>query len=341
MSNDIHKVESALISLIPDNKMRKLCLSVFLEALLEANKYGANKWGTYYAKDKDRLRLVVGSLIVMTLHAQGIWMTLDQQLLSEEVELLKLSNDWNWDSGRWSKYKKVPSKNGYYTPSDEHIRIWPVIRRLHFSYIGKVANKFSQLSEASQRTHMPQVLAYLRQTLNQYVPDPVYSDSKGMLLQYNPLREIEQFQNTYQEDLSETEREAIVQSRIGQGKFRADLISYWNGCAVTGCQRIELLRASHIKPWRDSTNEERLDVYNGLLLIPNLDVAFDNGMISFSNDGNIIISAPLSEGDKLKLAIYPDMQLVRINERHHKYLEYHRNNVFNTNILKKHLHEKF
>ncbi|QDV39293.1 HNH endonuclease [Tautonia plasticadhaerens] len=66
-----------------------------------------------------------------------------------------------------------------------------------------------------------------------------------------------------------TERRALVLSRVGQGQFRDSLMSVWGGrCAVTGLDLPVLLRASHIKPWRDSDNRERLDAYNGLLLSP-------------------------------------------------------------------------
>ena len=329
MSINIYEIENAMTSLLPDVRVRKLCLSVFLESLIEANKYGANKWGVYYHTDEDRLRLLVGSVIVLTIHEQGVWMALDKQFLQEtrkELELSKFPEDWHWDTGRWAEYRRVPSKNGFYTPSDNHLHIWPVIRRLHFAYINKVATKFSQLREDSQRRHMPQVLAYLRQALNQDVPDPIYVDS--MMSQPNPIHEIEKYHPTYR-NLPETEREAIIQSRIGQGRFRAKLKNYWRGCAVTSCQRVELLRASHIKPWRSSSNEERLDVYNGLLLIPNLDVAFDNGLVSFATDGKIIISDLLTEDDKLKLGIHSDMRISKIDKQHHKYLEYHKQNVFN------------
>jgi 5-methylcytosine-specific restriction protein A len=328
MSSDIYEIESAIALLLPDAKVRKLCLSVFLESLTKANTCGANKWGVYYSTDGERLRLLVGSMIVLTIHKQGVWITLDEQLLQksrEELELLNLSEDWHWDTGRWSKYTRVPSRNGYYIPSEDHLQIWPIIRRLHFAYIDKVAKKFLQLREDSQRKHTPQVLAYLRQALNQYVPEPIYEDS--MLFRSNPISEIEEYHSTYQ-NLPETERETIVQSRIGQGRFRIEVVKYWKGCAVTNCQRIELLRASHIKPWRNSSNEDRLDVYNGLLLIPNLDVAFDNGMVSFAADGKIIISELLTEDDRFKLGIHPDMRISRIDERHGKYLAYHRKNVF-------------
>lgn len=65
-----------------------------------------------------------------------------------------------------------------------------------------------------------------------------------------------------------TEKDSIVKSRIGQGIFRKGLIEYWHGCAISQCPLTWMLIASHIKPWRDADNQERLDPYNGLLLLP-------------------------------------------------------------------------
>lgn len=118
----------------------------------------------------------------------------------------------------------------------------------------------------------------MRIELGQIIPSPDY----GSLSDASIIQDIDEFNMTYTE-VSETEREAIVQSRVGQGKFREDLIRYWGKCAVTGCELIKILKASHIKPWRYSSNIERLDKFNGLLLIPNLDSTFDNGLISFDN----------------------------------------------------------
>ena len=323
-----YKAESIVTSLIPDAAIRKRCLSVFLESLIEANTYGPNKWGAYYTN--DRVRLLVGNLIVLTIHKQGVWMTLDQQLLEKSQEprhLLELSQDWHWDTGEYFEYVIASSKNGYYVPSKD-LQLWLMLKEMHFAFIGRVAQKYKQLKKTSQLKHMPDLLAYLRHGLKQYVPEPIYEYSADLIFPSNPIREIEEYQFTYQ-DLPETERESIVQSRIGQGRFRTELIEYWHGCAVTGCQAREVLRASHVKPWRNSSNEERLDVYNGLLLIPNLDVAFDNGMISFADDGKIIISGFLTEDYRLKLGIHPDLRIAGIGERHLKYLKYHRENVLN------------
>jgi hypothetical protein len=106
-------------------------------------------------------------------------------------------------------------------------------------------------------------------------------------------------------DLSETEKDSIIKSRRGQGKFRKLLIEKWKGCSVTQFKEVSLLRASHIKPWSDSNNQERLDPYNGFLLTPNLDVCFDKYFITFNaNNGAIIISDRLKKmGIATKLSI--------------------------------------
>jgi len=128
--------------------------------------------------------------------------------------------------------------------------------------------------------------------------------------------------------IRETVHDSIIKSRVGQGRFRYDLINYWRGCAITGCKKNEILVASHIKPWKVSSNTERLDVYNGLLLIPNLNSVFDQGLVSFSNEGTIIISSLLDEEARFILGIHPNMKIKKVEKSHHIYLEYHRENIF-------------
>lgn len=125
-----------------------------------------------------------------------------------------------------------------------------------------------------------------------------------------------------------TEAEAIRLSRIGQGRFRDSLLGRGAQCAVTGCKATRVLRASHIKPWAVSTNGERLDPYNGILLIPNLDAAFDTGLITFEDDGKIRISSQLCAEDVRLLGIDQNMRVSTFNKRHMKYLRYHRQQVF-------------
>lgn len=131
-------------------------------------------------------------------------------------------------------------------------------------------------------------------------------------------------------EVSETERQALVRSRVGQGPFRDKLVKYWGKCAVSSASCVSLLRASHIKPWRDSTNDERLDPFNGLLLTPNLDSAFDSGHIAFDDDGRIVLSRRMLAGAAYQLHISPRMRIdkERLTAEHRRYLEYHRTSVY-------------
>lgn len=132
------------------------------------------------------------------------------------------------------------------------------------------------------------------------------------------------------DSIPETERTAVLKSRIGQGVFRERLITYWKGCAVTGADCISVLRASHIKPWRDSNNEERLDQFNGFLLTPNLDAAFDAGHISFDSSGKIMISPTFAGAPAFQLHITQKLKInpKLLTDEHRKYLQHHRELVF-------------
>ena len=130
--------------------------------------------------------------------------------------------------------------------------------------------------------------------------------------------------------LTKTEREAVITARIGQGIFRENLIKKYDGCCiVTGVDDKRILVASHIRPWSVSTNEQRLSADNGLLLSPLYDKLFDIGLITFSEDGQIICSKELEN---------TNIDLLKI-ERNKKYnlktsavfienLKYHQNVVF-------------
>lgn len=128
--------------------------------------------------------------------------------------------------------------------------------------------------------------------------------------------------------VSATERETTVRQRIGQDLFRDGLLTLWRGrCAISGLGVPELLRASHAKPWAASTDAERMDVYNGLLLAANLDAAFDCGLISVSPDGAISMSNALPVEARRHMNI--DLRTrVALSPQHAPYLEWHRQHVF-------------
>ncbi|HCH77179.1 MAG TPA: HNH endonuclease, partial [Pseudomonas sp.] len=128
--------------------------------------------------------------------------------------------------------------------------------------------------------------------------------------------------------LTDTERDALIKARVGQSGYRDELLGYWGGCAVTDCCVPTLLRASHIKPWRAASGAERLDKFNGLLLTPNLDLAFDQGLISFDDHGQILLGEDLDPDSARALNITSDLRLRQIDARHREYLAWHRDNLF-------------
>jgi hypothetical protein len=127
-----------------------------------------------------------------------------------------------------------------------------------------------------------------------------------------------------------TEAERLVVQRVGQDVFRAGLLEYWEGrCAVTGLGVTDLLRASHIKPWTDCASDaERLDVFNGILLAPHLDAAFDRGFITIGDDGAIVVSSVLGASDRALLGLAAPLRVRSIDAGHRTYLTWHRERVF-------------
>ncbi len=127
-----------------------------------------------------------------------------------------------------------------------------------------------------------------------------------------------------------TEAECLVVQRVGQNLFRDGLLNFWEGrCAVTGLAVPMLLRASHIKPWADcETDSERLDIYNGILLAPHLDAAFDQGFITISSDGMIAVSGELDARSRAILGLDEPLRVRGLADSHHAYLPWHRDRVY-------------
>lgn len=123
---------------------------------------------------------------------------------------------------------------------------------------------------------------------------------------------------------STTSRAALALARVGQGKFRRDLLEIWQGrCALTGCDLPPLLRASHIKAWAGSIDEERLDPANGLLLAVHIDALFDLHLISFDSGCKLVRSDRIGKPALAALGISPEAKLVGVHPRTARYLRGH------------------
>lgn len=127
-----------------------------------------------------------------------------------------------------------------------------------------------------------------------------------------------------------TERESLILARRGQGLFRRRVAAIESRCRVTGVDRAEHLRASHCKPWRDSSNQERLDGDNGLLLTPSIDHLFDRGFVSFGGDGRLLVSPVAHRPSLQKMGVPVDGEwnVGRFRAEQQRFLEFHRDAVF-------------
>lgn len=126
-----------------------------------------------------------------------------------------------------------------------------------------------------------------------------------------------------------TTAEALINARVGQGKFRSDVLRLWDWrCSVSGIETTQAIRASHIKPWRDSDDTERLDPANGLALNGTLDALFDAGLITFESDGALLASQSLPAEERQRLGV-AQARLRRVPAgRTAEYLAHHRRHIF-------------
>ncbi|WP_347549904.1 HNH endonuclease signature motif containing protein [Pseudalkalibacillus hwajinpoensis] len=136
--------------------------------------------------------------------------------------------------------------------------------------------------------------------------------------------------NTLIPVITETESEAKTKMRWGEQKFRKDLIPLWKGkCALCAINLSEVLKASHSKPWKDSTNIERVDPYNGLLLCSNHDALYNEGLIAFDGQGRLHISSVIRNEDYVMYGLAPRAKL-QIYFENKVYFKWHKKYIFRT-----------
>lgn len=335
-SGDAQRVIDKLIS---DETIKRDILSFLSGSIIYAHELNSQNWNLNLDKHGKFVRFNVGQEYCIEMYPKYISVLVLKEYIPNEL----VENQFNIEFKGYYRKKvvlssslgdvpdclvKIPGSIGCHMRYDRNItQILSLLEEPNRKFIEE-AIFHTKIQPLMIRAHSTGFIAYLSQYSNKQIFNPSYVNidvSNNFLA--NPLEEIEKYRSSYA-DLPETERQTVIQSRIGQGQFRSELIQYWGKCAVTGCQKIKVLRASHIKPWRVSSNQERLDVHNGLLLVPNLDAAFDAGLVSFDDDGKIMISPLLSEDDRDKLEIHPLLRISGLTEHHIKYLQYHRKHIF-------------
>jgi len=179
--------------LIPDPRIRRICLNIFVEAIQEANRYGRDKWHVEPADD-GHVWLVTGSLVTCSLGENHIWFSLDRQLaVSQAGKPLVCdgtATNWSWQlcncgyvpeaeetTGKAAPCTLTPTWDvttvidGFYTPGANHAHIWPQLRRLLNESIYRTIQ--TPLDTGQERLHAPGILFYVRNELDRHVPDPL------------------------------------------------------------------------------------------------------------------------------------------------------------------------
>ena len=185
-----------------------------------------------------------------------------------------------------------------------------------FIYHGKVI-----LAHWSKRTDAPSEFVFKVASLN-------ITDS---YLQQEAAADIKvDYQVATETALNAIDKQILTRSRgFAQRLFRGNLFRLWDGsCAITGVREPKVLKAGHIKPWANSDVTEKVDHFNGLLLIPNLDSLFNEGLISFKDDGNVMVSNKLHHEDRRRMYITDNLHLRQVFSEAKPYLYFHRSTLF-------------
>lgn len=220
----------------------------------------------------------------------------------------------NWNNSRPYSFE-VLEKDVYLIPeNDRNIKIITAKSPIAIERGGSFPGMSGVFFGSSNESYAQEILEQVK--LNKLVEETTNDRELS-----EDLKEIKN-----QEDTTITEKQRLIAARVGQGLFRKRLIELWQSCAITQCDEISILRASHIKPWRNSNNKERLNVYNGLLLTPNLDGLFDKGFISFEDNGKIIISEKISGENMAKLGVDSEMK-ISVHKKHIRFIKWHRENI--------------
>ncbi len=176
-SSSEDEAERFVVSVLPEAGIRQECLTMFADAVEEAHRCGRDRWAV--TRTAEKVRLIVGHVIVCTFRDRPehgpVWMALDEELLgtSNHRSLLERSGDWEWDVDQYPRYATIRSRNGYYSPSEKHAELWPMIRRLHFEAIRKAADHRA-MDPRTSKGHSPEILRYIEKELGRQLPDPLY-----------------------------------------------------------------------------------------------------------------------------------------------------------------------
>lgn len=231
-------------------------------------------------------------------------------------EFGKAGDAWNKDG--WKVDVKFHEVKHKIKPSDYINQLAPLLNAKHFPISPKTGFGMQSCYLAEISDELGLLLLSLTET-DSFAESFICRD---VVAEQEEINLIEEDKN-----LTTTEKERLISSRVGQGAFRKDVIKLEPICRVTKISDTTFLKASHIKPWSESNNLERLDPYNGLMLAPHVDHLFDKGWISFADNGDMMVSP------QLKPQVFSQLGLKKCNvgsfsAKTCRYLDWHRSELY-------------
>lgn len=228
----------------------------------------------------------------------------------------------NWDNLGWYLPVEFEPVTNPFRPKDCFDLIEPLLPSKYSPMSRKTKGGIQSVYLAEISLELANVLLTLSQsTMTQVIED--LSD---------PIASVDEELSNLEVKLKQLEGDPykiqIVKSRRGQGIFKSNVRVFESECRVTKVKQIKHLRASHIKPWRDSTDSEKIDGNNGLLLAPHIDHLFDRGFISFNKNGALLIASKLEPDVLRKWSIDKTSDIGTFNAAQSAYLEFHRDVIF-------------
>lgn len=222
------------------------------------------------------------------------------------------------------------SNEGWFLPVRFEELSNPIRPKDHMDLLGPtLPSKYSPLQpngNGNQGVYLAPVTDEMAAVLCQLLLGQIESIAKGNEPDANLAVDIQNVLGDVK--IQATVKQQLVNARVGQGFFRSMIELIEPSCRLTGVTDRRFLRASHIKPWAVSNNQERLDGYNGLLLSPHVDHLFDKGFVSFTNGGELMVAKSLPESVLESWHLTASVTAKPLLPRQHPYMQYHREHVF-------------
>jgi len=228
------------------------------------------------------------------------------------------------------KYKvdDIREQKGYMVDAKYFLFSKPIdIETVYYKIAHYLPSKYSPLNRTSNSSRIKANQGYLYE-LNENIIKAVFSTTN---VNFDDIKEpVNQGKRNIFNTNKPTTKEGLITSRVGQGEYRNLLLKRWNyKCAINGTSIKEILIASHIVPWRESNDHERLDVDNGLLLSPIYDALFDKYLISFDDDGGILLSSSIDINEFYMLGVKGTEKIAGLTYGNKEYLKRHREKLIN------------